>query len=106
MTFTNVPGNWGFTTVYAAITNNKSGPRTFRVVKVVRSVKDDTELSRTNELIAVGQGETREVYENVNNGTTVLFRVFRRDYDTSGEYTETKVFEDTANPPLAPNGPR
>jgi hypothetical protein len=76
------------------------------VVKVIKLVKTGEEVSRSTDLVAIGPGQTICICENANNGTLVVFRVFRRDYDTSGEYTETKVLEETYNAPLAPTGPR
>jgi hypothetical protein len=106
MTFSSALGNYGFSTLYETFTNEEGSVRTYRVVKIIKDIKSGTEIDRVTELIAVKNGVTASIHQSANNGTTVTFRVFRRDFDTTGDYTETKVLEETHTTPLAPLGPR
>lgn len=105
MTFQSVCGNYGFSTVYEDFTNQQSGPRNFRVVKVVVD-RLGNEYSRTNEVIAVDAGQKVVIYQNANNYDTVTFKLFRRDYSVDGTYDEVKIWEKTYDAPFSPIGPR
>jgi hypothetical protein len=98
-------GTYGFSTIWEEFTNNQSGWRNHRIVRIIKDATG-SEVSRYSEVIAVAAGQTVKVHQNLNNNQSVIFRVFRRDYKVDGTYTETKILENTTDAPFSPTGPR